>query len=398
MIVKTEFKKWLDRANALQAQISNWRRDFHMHPEIGLQEVRTAGIVATELERLGYHVQTGVAKTGVVAWLPEKEPGPVVLLRFDMDALPLQEENDVPYRSKNDGVMHACGHDGHTAAGLGIATLLAKHREELPGAVKLVFQPGEEGYNGAEIMVKEGLLDKIGPVPDYALASHLWNALPVGKIGLASGPVMAASEMWKCDIRGRGGHGASPHLAVDPTIVAAQLILGWQTIVSREIDPMGTAVISVGSMLAGKAPNIIPETVQLTGTIRTFDPDERKKVLRRMEEITMGVSAAFNCEAKLELMPLTPAVINDPVVTNSVRQIVLQALGEDNIKECRTMGSEDMAFINAEIPGCYVFVGSQNNEAGLNASHHNPRFDFDESALPLAAALLITSAITLMNS
>ncbi|MBN1314827.1 MAG: amidohydrolase, partial [Anaerolineales bacterium] len=196
----TDFKKWLDRANALQAQMSDWRRDFHMHPEIGMQEKRTAGVVAAELERLGYRVRTEVAETGVVAWLPDKVSGKVILIRFDMDALPLQEENDVPYRSQNDGVMHACGHDGHTAIGLGIATMLAQHRDELPGVVKLVFQPGEEGYNGAEVMVKEGLLDMIGPVPDNALAAHLWNMLPVGKIGLSTGPVMAASEVWECEI------------------------------------------------------------------------------------------------------------------------------------------------------------------------------------------------------
>lgn len=369
-----------------------------MHPELGMQEVRTAGVVAEELTRLGYQVQTGVAETGVVAWFPEKTAGNTVLIRFDMDALPLQEENKVPYRSLNDGVMHACGHDGHVAIGLGIATLLAQHKDELPGPVKLVFQPGEEGLNGAEVMVKAGLIDRIGPVPKYALASHVWNEMPFGKIGLTPGPVMAASEFWDCKIKGRGGHGAAPHLAVDPTIVAAQLILGWQTIVSREVAPMDTAVISVGSLTAGKASNIIPESVLISGTIRTFDPATRIKVLKRMEEVTQGVSAAFNCKASLVLHPVTPAVINDPQVTNVVHQVASAVMGEENIEECRTMGSEDMAFINALVPASFLFIGSKNDEAGLNYSHHNPRFDFDERALPLAAALLISSAIELMGS
>ncbi len=393
-MTQTDF---ITEANALDDQLLAWRRDFHMHPEIGLQEWRTAGIVATELDKLNYQVQTGVAQTGVVGLMETGRPGPVVLLRFDMDGLPLQEENDVPYKSQHDGLMHACGHDGHVAIGLGVATLLARHRDELKGTVKLMFQPGEEGMNGAGLMIADGVLDRIGPRPDIALAAHIWNDEPLGKVGVAAGPVMAAAEAWECVIRGRGGHGAAPHQTADPIVAAAQVIVAWQTAISRNVDPLETAVLSVGSIHAGDAFNIIPSAVTLKGTIRTFDADVRDTVLNRIEEIATGISAALGCTAEIDLRPLTPAVVNDPKVTTFVRQLVAQIVGEENIFESRSMGSEDMAFVNAEIPGCYIMVGSQNEEAGLVHAHHNPRFDFDEAVLPLTVAIMTTAAVEYLN-
>ena len=220
-MTQTDFVK---EANTLADQLVAWRRDFHMHPELGLQEKRTAGIVAAELGKLDYQVQTEVGQTGVVALLETGRPGPVVLLRFDMDALPLQEENNVPYKSQHDGFMHACGHDGHVAIGLGVATLLVRHRDELKGTVKLMFQPGEEGMNGAELMITDGVLDRIGPRPDVALAAHIWNDKPLGKVGVAAGPVMAAAEAWECVIQGQGGHGAAPHQTVDPIVAARDAV------------------------------------------------------------------------------------------------------------------------------------------------------------------------------
>ena len=382
----------VDEANTLRERLVAWRRDFHTHPEIGLQEWRTAGIVAAELERLGYEVTTGVAQTGVVGLLFTSRPGPVVLLRFDMDALPLQEENDVPYRSRNDGCMHACGHDGHLAIGLGVATLLARHQNELYGTVKLMFQPGEEGLNGAQLMIDDGVLDRIGPRPDIALAAHVWNDEPLGRVGVAAGPIMAAAEEWECVIQGRGGHGAAPHQTADPIVAAAQLILAWQTAVSRNVDPLETAVLSVGAIHAGEAFNIIPSTVTLRGTIRTFDRDVRATLLRRFKEIATGICAALECTADISLRSLTPALVNDPDVTAKARRVIASIVEDDQIFEPRSMGSEDMAFVNAVIPGCFLIVGSKNEQAGLVHAHHNSRFDFDEDVLPLTVALLVTVA------
>jgi amidohydrolase len=377
---------WLAEAKTVRDQLVAWRRDFHAHPELGFQERRTAGVVATVLQGLDYQVQAGVGETGVVGLLAGGRPGPVVLLRFDMDALPIQEESDAPYRSQNPGVMHACGHDGHVAAGLGVATLLSRHREVLGGKVKLVFQPGEERMNGASGMIEDGVLED--PRPDVALAAHLWTDLPLGRVGVASGPVMAAAEMWECTIRGTGGHGASPHQTADPVVAAAQVIVALQTIVSRNVDPQGTAVLTVGTVHGGDACNIIPERVVLSGTIRTFDPEIRTLVIQRLEEISRGTSAALGCSAEIELRGLTPAVVNDPAVTAEVRQVAADMVGEANLIEFRTMGSEDMAFINAEVPGCYIFVGARDELSGLARPHHCPQFDFDEDALPLMVGLL----------
>jgi len=256
-------------AEALREQLVAWRRDFHMHPELGFQEHRSAGLIADRLRELGYQVQTGVATTGVVALLEGQQPGPVVMLRFDMDALPITEANEAQYVSQNPGVMHACGHDGHMTIGLGVATLMAQHQDEMVGSLKLVFQPGEEGMNGAEVMVKEGVLEN--PRPDIILATHVWNEKPVGAVGVSSGATMAAAERWICTVRGKGGHGALPHQTVDPIVATAQIIAALQSVVSRNVSPLETAVVTVGTVHGGNAFNIIPTQVDLSGTIRTRD-------------------------------------------------------------------------------------------------------------------------------
>ena len=366
-----------------------------MHPELGFEEYRTAGIVAAELEKLHYQVQTGVATTGVVGLMDTGRPGLVVLLRFDMDCLPVQEENEVPYKSTIPGRMHACGHDGHVAIGLGVATLLAERKDQLNGIIKLMFQPAEEGTNGADAMVREGVLED--PRPDVALAVHLWNNLPVGRLIITDGPMMASAESWRCTIQGVGGHGAIPQQAVDPIVAAAQLISALQTIISRNVDPQQTAVFSVCTLHAGDAFNIIPESVTLGGTIRTFEPAVRAKILQRFEEIATGVCGALGCEATIEMSPLTPALVNDPAVTAVVREVAGDLIGPENLSSERTMGSEDFAFVNAKVPGCYFFVGSRNEAAGLVYGHHNPRFDFDEEALPLAVGLLVSSAMRFLG-
>ncbi|GAB4531660.1 MAG: amidohydrolase [Anaerolineales bacterium] len=378
---------FLTTAQELFAYTRDLRRDFHMHPELGFKEVRTAGIVARELRALGLEVSTGVAETGVVALLEGAHPGPTVLVRCDMDALPITEETDAPYASQTDGLMHACGHDGHTAIALTVARLLHAHREELHGTIKLVFQPAEEGLGGAPRMIAAGVLQN--PRPDYTLALHLWNSAPLGWIGAAPGPVMAAAEFFNVHIYGKGGHGAIPHLAVDPVLAAAQVVTALQSVVARNVSPQKTAVVSVTHLEAGEAFNVIPTEAFLEGTIRTFEPEVRETVLRRFREIVEGVSAAMGCRADIEMVDITPAVVNDPNITARVQQAARRLFPDATLAtEYATMGSEDMAFMMQEVPGCYFFVGSANEAEGLNAPHHHPRFDFDERALPRAAALM----------
>ena len=374
-------------AERLRERLIGWRRDFHRHPELAFEEQRTAGIVADHLRRLGYQVQTGVAKTGVVGLLEGARPGPVVMVRFDMDALPVTEETGAEYASEVPGRMHACGHDGHVAMGMGLAELMATRREEMAGALKLVFQPAEEGGSGAEAMVKAGVLKD--PRPDVFLATHVWNERPVGTVDVTAGPVMAAAEKFTCVVHGQGGHGALPHLAVDPIVAAAQVITALQTVVSRNVSPLDTAVVSVGSIHGGDAFNVIPPKVEMTGTIRTFDPSTRETVLRRVREVIEGTAAACGAKAELEIQSLTPAVINDEAVAEVVRKAAEAVLGPERVTSGeRTMGSEDAAFFMQEVPGCYFFLGSANADKGLDAPHHNPRFDFDEEALVLGLAIL----------
>jgi amidohydrolase len=375
-------------AQALHQQLIDWRRDFHRHPELGFQEHRSAGIITGRLRALGYQVQTGIAKTGVVGLLEGKQPGPVIMARFDMDALPITEENETDYTSQSPGVMHACGHDGHMAMGLGVATLMAQRQDEINGALKIVFQPGEEGMNGADVMVEEGVLED--PRPDVFLATHVWNDRPIGTIDVTSGAVMAAAEKWRCIIQGRGGHGAAPEQTADPIVAAAQIVTALQTIVSRNVDPLETAVVSVGSIHGGDAFNVIPPRVELNGTIRTFSPHIREMVLRRLGEIVTGVAEACGTQAELEITPLTPAVNNDAAAARVVRAAAEAVVGPENVStDERTMGSEDAAFFMRKVPGCYFFLGSANPERGLDAPHHSPRFDFDEDALPIGVAILM---------
>jgi len=383
----------LNAAMQLFDQLVTWRRDFHMHPELGLEEQRTAKIVADTLRDLGYTVQEGVATTGVVGVL-ENGAGPVVMSRVDMDALPIQETNDVAYASQTPGKMHACGHDAHVAIGLGVATLMVQNRDAWSGTLKLIFQPGEEGQNGADLMVKEGVLEN--PRPDYALAVHVWNSLAVGMIGATVGPVMAAAEFWDATITGKGGHAAAPHETVDPIVTGALIINALQTIVSRNVDPLKTAVVTVGQLTSGDTHNVIPATAELRGTTRTFDSEVREMVLRRTQEIIEGIARTMGAEAVFKLHPLAPAVVNDEAVTQLVHGAVKDLFGPDALKtDVRTMGSEDAAFFLKEIPGCYIFVGSSFTDKEA-FPHHNPKFDIDEQALVNAVAVVAESLRRLM--
>jgi amidohydrolase len=388
---------FLSQAHELFPFTQSIRRDLHAHPELGFREVRTAGIVARELQSLGLEVRAGVAKTGVVGLLEGGRPGPVVLLRFDMDALPVTEETGAAYASTSPGVMHACGHDGHTAIGLTVAKMLHARRAELNGTVKFVFQPAEEGTCGEEIggnemMIREGALEN--PKPDLALALHLWNEKPLGWIHAAAGPVMAGAEEFKITVAGRGGHGALPNRAADPVLAACQIVTALQSVVSRNVAPLEAAVVSVTMLHAGQAFNVIPPEAKLEGTIRTFELSVRETVLRRFEEIVRGVAAAMGCTADVTVKRLTPAMLNADKIARRVQAAARRTLPDADLDTSShlTMGAEDMAFMLEKIPGCYFFVGSANSAQGLDYGHHHPKFDFDEAALPRAAAWMAEAA------
>lgn len=378
---------YLAEAQAEFEYTRSMRRDFHRHPELGFKEFRTAEIVARELNSLGLEVATGIAETGVVALIEGAQRCPVLLLRFDMDALPVEEQTGVAYASQNPGVMHACGHDGHTAIGLTVARILQRHRLELAGVVKLVFQPAEEGLGGAERMVAEGVLKN--PRPDRCLALHIWNEIPIGTLAFTSGPFLAAGEIFHITIHGKGGHGALPHMTHDPVQAAAQVITAIQTITSRQVNPLDSAVISVTSIHGGHTFNVIPGQVELQGTIRTFRAEVRQFILQRFTGLVKEVAAAFGCAADVNIQSLTPAVVNDLEFTQQARSIAQFILPTHQIQpHYQNMVSEDMAFFMQEIPGCYFFVGSQNPALDLTASHHHPCFNFDEQALVYASALM----------
>ncbi|MFQ5409151.1 MAG: M20 family metallopeptidase [Anaerolineales bacterium] len=378
-------------AQALAEELVTRRRDFHRHPELGFQEVRTAGIVAKELTELGLEVQTGVGKTGVVGLLEGDQPGPTVLLRFDMDALPIVEANTTDYISTNAGVMHACGHDGHTAVGLGVAKMLAPYRDALQGRLKFVFQPAEEGLGGARAMIADGVL--ANPEPDYALGLHVWNDKPVGWVAATPGACMAAADAFECTITGAGGHGASPYQTRDPIVAAAQIIAALQTIPARNVDARESTVVSVTTVHAGDAFNIIPGETKLTGTVRTYAPAIRELTQRRMHEIVTGIAAAMNCEATLTFRDSTEAVVNDAEVAAVIRDVAQGMPGvAEVVDDERTMGAEDYGEFMSNVPGCFFFVGSNNAAEDKDFPHHHPRFDFDERALVLGAALMATSA------
>ena len=389
---------FLSEAQSLFDYTQSLRRDFHAHPELGFHEVRTAGIVAKELKALGLQVHTGIAGTGIVALLAGTKPAPVILVRADMDALPIVEETGAAYASRNPGMMHACGHDGHTAILLTVAKMLHARRDELAGTVKFMFQPAEEGMGGAEKMIEGGVLEN--PKVDATLGLHLWNEKPVGWFGIANGPAMAGAEIFKVKIVGKGGHAAAPHLTADPIFAAAQIVSALQGIVARNVPPLQTAVVSVCTIHGGETFNVIPPAVELTGTIRTFEPEVRTRVLQRFEETVRGVAEALECQAEIELQRLTPATVNQPEIAASVQAVARRLFPDAEIDSANyvTMGSEDFAFILEKVPGCFFFVGSANKEKGLDAGHHHPRFDFDEVVLPHAAALLAAAAVDLLSN
>jgi len=376
---------------ALEPELVALRRDLHQHPELAFQEARTAAAVVRFLEGHGLRIRTGVGKTGVVA---ETGTGsPTILLRVDMDGLPIQEEGEAPYASQEPGRMHACGHDGHTAIGAAAARLLAR-RARTAGRVRIVFQPAEEGEGGAQAVIADGVMEGV----DLAVGIHLWNELPVGTIGVKAGRLMASVDRLRIVIHGQGGHGAIPQSAADPVVAAAHVVTALQTIVSRETAPVDAAVVTVASIRAGAAFNVIPDDATLTGTIRTFDPDLRRSMPERITRIAQGVASALRCRAEVDVRPGNPAVINDAKVADLCRRVASPIVGETNVVEpTPTMGGEDMACYFERAPGCMVFIGSSNTARGLTHPHHSPHFDFDEAALGIGTAFLVGIGVSAIS-
>src|SRR5918994_2503982 len=403
------------RAAQVNAQVIAWRRDLHEHPELGNREVRTSVIVATELKRLGLEVRTGVAKTGVVAVLRGGRPGPVMALRADMDALPVTEQVDLPFKStvtteydgKRVGVMHACGHDAHTAMLLGAATVLSAMKAQLPGSVVFLFQPAEEGppageKGGAELMIAEGALD--APKVDAIFGLHVFTGHGLGTTGslvVRPGGIMAASDRLAITIRGRQTHGAQPWAGVDPVVVAAQVIIGLQTIVSRQMDlTTGPVVVTIGTLDAGSRYNIVPEEARMTGTLRAFDPEMRREIHRRVEQTATRIAESAGAVAEVRISDGTPVTWNDPALTSAIiPSLERVATGGFDPNVAPTTTAEDFSRYQEKVPGVFAFLGI--NPAGTDpasaAPNHSPRFFVDEGALVTGVRALASVAVDYLH-
>jgi len=362
------------------------RREIHKEPELGFDTKKTAEKVLAALDGLPLEIQTGVAENGIVATLKGEGDGPTVALRADMDALPIHEETDLPFASGTDGKMHACGHDGHTSMLVGAAKALSGMRDRLNGTVKFIFQPAEEGGGGGRVMVEEGVADDVNSI----FALHLWPGLPFGVAATKGGPIMAAADAFEMTVRGSGGHGAMPHLAADAIVIAAQVVTALQTIVSREVDPVAPAVLTVGEIGAGSAFNIIPETARLGGTVRTFDTDLRERMPERIEELAKGVAKGMRGDAELDYKFSYPVTSNDAGAAKLALGVAGELFGEESVEELvhPSMGAEDFSYFLEKLPGAFIWLG-----VGDVSGLHTSQFAFDEEILPRGAALLTALAL-----
>lgn len=383
----------LKQAHAISEEIIEWRRDFHMHPELGFDVYRTAGIVADELEKMGYHVKRGVGKTGVVADIGEG--GKLVAIRADMDALPILEQNDTEYVSQNIGKMHACGHDSHTAMALGAAMILAK--EKLPGRVRFLFQPCEEttddeALSGAQRMEREGAMDDV----DFVIAQHVDPNSPIGTIAINDGPCSGGIDTWYATIKGKGGHGAYPHTTIDPFFLLAHVIIAINGIVSRRLNPFEPAAVSIGQIVGGEAENVIPDKITLKGTIRFTSLKVQKQIreeLTRALEIARTLGGDYDLKLEFGGMPM----INDKIVSAVIEQVGKDLLGKDNVHEMhKTLGAEDFGEFLKHAPGAMYYLGTQIEGREVYQLHH-PKFDLDERALPIGTAVLVETAMRFLK-
>ncbi len=387
MVLASEFRKDVDEI--LPGVVAD-RRHLHENPELAFEEYETSKFVAERLASLGVEdIRTGIGGTGVTALIRGgKGAGKVVMVRADMDALPILEENDVEYKSTKPGLMHACGHDAHTAMLLGLTRLLANRKGEFAGTVKVLFQPAEEVPPGGAIgMIRDGALED--PRVDAVLGLHVSSETPAGKIAMRAGAGSASSDRFRITIRGKGGHAAAPHEAVDPVVIGSQIVLAFQTLVSRETDPIASAVVSTTAFIAGEAFNVIPDTAELRGTVRTLDQDVRERLERRLAEIATGIAKAGGAEAVVDFIRGYPGILNDEAMTDLVRRAAIEAVGEDNVIESPIgMGGEDFAYFSLERPGCFFNVGTRNEERGIVWGHHHPRFDVEEEGMSAGIAAM----------
>ncbi|CAM4499115.1 M20 family metallopeptidase [Paenibacillus typhae] len=373
-----------------------WRRHLHRHPEPSYEEKETSAFVADRLAAFGIEVRRSKAGYGLTGILKGGSPGKTVVLRADMDALNITEESGSEYASQNPGVMHACGHDGHTAMLLGAAAYYSARRNELKGELRFLFQPAEEICpGGAKDMIAEGVLEGADAV--YGL--HLWTPLPLGTVGSAPGPLMASADEFFIDITGKGGHGGMPHRTVDSIVAAAALVTQLQTIVSRSVDPLQPAVLSIGTIQGGTAQNIIAERCRITGTVRAFDEETRYLIRRRIEEMAAAVAAVYGAEAKVDYMMGYPPLVNDEAEFSRFFRVAPEALGDtvQVIQMEKIMPAEDFAYYVKEIPGCFIFVGAGNPDKNAVYPHHHSKFDFDEDAMLHGARLLVALADSCLN-
>ena len=384
----------IELAESRFSQTQSDRRYLHRTPELAFEEFKTSEFVNARLQELGFSVKSKFAGTGLVASFDTGKAGPVFLFRFDMDALPVQEDNEVDYCSEVPGKMHACGHDGHVSIGLTIGWMIRQIQEDLVGTFHLLFQPAEEIGQGALQMVKEGVLQQIKP--DYVLGVHLWNEKPFGWLGITGGALMAASSTFQINVIGKGGHGGQPHTSIDPISASALIVNQIQTIVSRNLNPFDSAVISVCSIQGGTSFNITPSKVVMTGTIRYLSENVYETIKRRLEEICENTGSAMGCKVELILKELVNPTINDPIVAGKARDAATAMGKQVQIDSTyQTMLSEDVGVFLEQVPGCFVLVGAGDGADGNPHPHHHPRFNFDERAMTLSAALLLQTCLEL---
>ena len=372
--------------NELKDEIIDNRRHFHKYPELSFQEFNTSKIIEKKLNEMGITVETGIAKTGLVGTINGSSNGKTIALRADMDALPIEETSNVSYKSTNKGVMHACGHDGHMAMLLGAASAINKIKTELKGKIKLIFQPAEEGFGGARHMIDEGILNKV----DEIYGIHLWNYQKVGEVGIKDGPIMAAADMFEITIIGKGGHGATPHGTVDSILVASYLVNAFQTIVSRNTNPLESTVVTVGMINGGYNFNVISDKVTLKGTTRSYTKENRDLIKTRMKDIILGAEKMYGAKIKLDYKDGYPPTINDKKCSENVINAVSKVIDKNSFDPYLSMGGEDFSYYLEKIPGCFFFVGSSPlDKEPLSTPHHCSHFDIDENALLIGASAFV---------
>jgi amidohydrolase len=380
-------------AFAPQEELVRYRRHFHAHPELSLIEFATAKFIERELREAGYdQIRTGIGRTGILATLQGAKPGPVTLLRADMDALPIEERNDEPYRSLTPGVMHACGHDGHMAILLAAARALRQHTGEISGTIVFCFQPGEEGHSGNKLMIEDGALEN--PHVDRTFALHLYSGLDVGKIGVRDGAFFASSDRFDIELTGKGGHGALPQSAIDPIVAAAQFVSMLQTVASREIAANQPVVVTVGALHSGTTFNVIPELATLQGSVRAFDETIRAELPVRIERLLAGVCEAMRLSYRFDYHWIYPPTVNDPATNDVVREVARDVVGEQSLVDPHeiVMWSEDMSFMQELRPGAYFLVGARGPRKGIEPQH-SARFDIDERALEVGFRMMMGLAL-----